>query len=225
MIERFGPDTALLLIDVQVGVNDLRHWGGPAGRRNNPAAEDRQRALLATFRDAGLQVAFTVHDSREPDSPLRLSVPTGSQIQGLEPAGVDVVVVKHTNSGFVGTGLEVDLRRARINRLVVAGFFTNMCVDTTVRMAGNLGFDTYAVGDACATTNRVGPDGVDHDPKVVHDLSLASLHGEFCTMLSTDDAERLVSADLEHLDRVQGNEPASPPPAHRAGPGSTLEPR
>lgn len=218
MIKRFGPDTALLLIDVQVGVNDLRHWGGPAGRRNNPAAEDRQRALLATFRATGLQVAFTVHDSREPDSPLRLSVPTGRQIEGLEPADEDVVAVKHTNSGFVGTALEVDLRRARINRLVIAGFFTNMCVDTTVRMAGNLGFDTYAIGDACATTNRVGPDGADHDPEVVHDLSLASQNGEFCTVLSTDDVRRLASADLTHLDRVQGNEPASPPPAHRASP-------
>lgn len=219
MIERFGPETALLLIDVQVGVNDLRHWGGPAGRRNNPAAEDRQRALLATFRDAALPVAFTVHDSREPDSPLRLSLPTGRQIRGLEPAGGDVVVIKHTNSGFVGTGLEVDLRRSRISRLVIAGFFTNMCVDTTVRMAGNLGFDTYTVGDACATTNRIGLDGVDHDPEVVHDLSLASQNGEFCTVLSTRDVQRLTSADVAQLDRVQGNEPASPAPADRTNTG------
>lgn len=215
MIEQFGSDTALLLIDVQVGVNELRHWGGPTGRRNNPEAEDRQRALLAGFRAVGRQVAFTVHDSREPDSPLRLSLPTGRQIQGLEPAAGDVVVVKHTNSGFVGSSLEVDLRRARISRLVIAGFFTNMCVDTTVRMAGNLGFDTFAVADACATTNRVGPDGVDHDPGVVHDLSLTSQNGEFCTVLSTDDALRVLSGDVADLDRVQGNESTSPTPAHR----------
>ena len=39
MINRFGADTALLLIDVQRGVDVLDHWGGPTGRRNNPDAE------------------------------------------------------------------------------------------------------------------------------------------------------------------------------------------
>ena len=39
MISQFGSNTALLLIDVQVGVDVLEHWGGPTGRRNNPAAE------------------------------------------------------------------------------------------------------------------------------------------------------------------------------------------
>jgi hypothetical protein len=36
MIRRFGDDTALLVIDAQDGVNDLTHWGGATGRRNNP---------------------------------------------------------------------------------------------------------------------------------------------------------------------------------------------
>jgi len=89
---------------------------------------------------------------------------------------------------------------------VIAGFFTNMCVETTARTAGNLGFDTYVVGDACATTNRVGPDGVDHDPEVVHQLSLASLHGEFCTVVRAADALALLAADAEDLSRAQGNE-------------------
>jgi hypothetical protein len=39
MIKQFGNDTAYLLIDVQKGVNELSHWGGPTGRRNNPEAE------------------------------------------------------------------------------------------------------------------------------------------------------------------------------------------
>ena len=65
----------------------------------------------------------------------------------------------------------------------------------TARTAGNLGFDTYVVGDACATTNRIGPDGVDHEPELIHQLSLASLHGEFCTVLRTADALALLTAD------------------------------
>ncbi len=206
MISKFDQHTCLLLIDVQVGVNVFEHWGGPTGRRNNPDAETHQKKLLAAFRDAGYQVAFTVHDSREAASPLKLSLDTGAQIPGLEPGAADIVVRKDVNSGFIGTSLEIQLRRSGIDRLVVAGFFTNFCVETTVRMAGNLGFDTYLAEDACATTNRVGPDGVDHDPDLVHRLSVASLHGEFCTAISTEDAIALCASDLPSLDRCQGNE-------------------
>ncbi len=206
MIKQFSSDTALLLIDVQTGVNELQHWGGPSGRRNNPGAEDNMRQLLAEFRSTGLPVAFTRHDSREAASPLKLSLPTGAQIDGLEPTSSDIVVIKDVNSGFVGTSLEIQLRRAGIQRLVVVGFFTNFCVETTVRMAGNLGFDVYLVEDACATTNRIGPDDIDHDPELVHQLAVASMHGEFCTAISTTDASSLCRQDRADLARRVGNE-------------------
>lgn len=206
MIKQFGSDTCLLLIDVQVGVNVFSHWGGENGRRNNPDAEDRMRELLGAFRATDLPVAFTRHDSREAASPLKLSLETGAQIEGLDVEAGDIVVVKDVNSGFIGTSLEVQLRRAGIQRLVVVGFFTNFCVETTVRMAGNLGFDTYLVDDACATTNRVGPDGVDHDPETVHRMAVATMHGEFCTAISAADALELCRSDRADLSRCQGNE-------------------
>ena len=206
MIEKFGADSGLLLIDVQVGVNDFAHWGGPTGRRNNPEAEDRQRELLGAFREAGLPVVFTRHDSREEASPLKFSLPGGAQIEGLEPRDGETVIEKDVNSGFIGNGLEVALRRQGLRRLVVGGFFTNFCVETTVRMAGNMGFDVYLAEDACATTNRVGPDGADHDPELVHALSVASMHGEFCTALSTGDLAGLTRADAPGLERRMGNE-------------------
>lgn len=206
MIRRFGGDSGLLVIDPQRGVDDLGHWGGPAGRRNNPDAEARLAELLAGWRAHGLPVVFTLHDSREDASPLQLALPTGRPKPGLEPRGGETVVTKDVNGGFFGTGLDLALRRAGVSRLVIAGFFTNMCVETTARTAGNLGFDTYVVGDACATTNRVGPDGVDHDPEVVHQLSLASLHGEFCTVVRSSDALGLLAGDAEDLSRAQGNE-------------------
>ncbi|MGK0399611.1 MAG: nicotinamidase-related amidase [Gammaproteobacteria bacterium] len=206
MITRFGSDSCLLLIDVQVGVNVLQHWGGRNGRRNNSDAEDKMRNLLKGFRDSNNQVAFTRHDSREATSPLKLSLETGHQIAGLEINQNDIVVTKDVNSGFIGTPLEVELRRAGINRLIVAGFFTNFCVETTVRMAGNLGFDTYLVEDACATTNRIDLDGVDHEPEIVHRMAVASMHGEFCTAISTVNALSLCSEDIPNLIRKQGNE-------------------
>jgi nicotinamidase-related amidase len=206
MIEKFAPSSALLLIDVQKGVDVLEHWGGPNGRRNNPEAETHLRALLDAWRGHGLPVFYTMHDSREERSPLKLALPTGKIKEGLEPRDNETVVKKDVNSGFIGTNLEVMLRRRRIQRLVVAGFFTNMCVETTVRMAGNLGFDTYLVEDACATSNRVGWDGVDRDPELVHALAVTSMDGEFCTAITTANALRLLNDSAENLFRRQGNE-------------------
>ena len=206
MINRFGADTALLVIDAQVGVDDLAHWGGPTGRRNNPDAEKHLQRLLEQWRASGGPVAFTLHDSWEAASPLKLSLPCGASKPGLEPRPGEIMVIKHVDGGFFGTDLEIQLRRRGVQRLVVAGFFTNFCVETTVRTAGNIGFDTYLCHDACSTSNRIGLDGVDHDPEVVHDLSIATLHGEFCTALSTEDTLDLLTRDRADLHRVQGNE-------------------
>jgi nicotinamidase-related amidase len=206
MIRQFGAETGLLFIDVQKGVDVLEHWGGPTGRRNNPQAEANLLQLLGAWRNHKLPVYYTMHDSREPRSPLKLNLPTGEIKRGLEPQEGETIVRKDVNSGFIGTNLELMLRRKNIHRVVVAGFFTNMCVETTVRMAGNLGFDTYLVADACATTNRVSYDGTDRDPNLVHDMAVTSMDGEFCTALSTPDILSLLDCDNERLLRRQGNE-------------------
>ncbi|MBL1422258.1 MAG: isochorismatase family protein [Alphaproteobacteria bacterium] len=207
MIKMFDENTALLLIDVQEGVDVLDYWGGSNGRRNNPDAEKNMLMLLSEWRERKRTVAFTTHDSKEVNSPLKLSLETGKQKSGFEIFANEIVVTKDVNSGFIGTSLEVQLRRARINRLVIVGFFTNFCVDTTVRMSGNLGFDTYLVHDCCATTNRIGLNGEDYEPQLVHDLTIGNLHGEFCTAITTEDALGLLTNNAEHIERVQGNEP------------------
>ena len=206
MIEKFDETTALLLVDVQKGVNEVKYYGGPSGKRNNHSAEENMRCLLTEWRRLGKRVAFTRHNSREINSPLKLDLETGNQIEGLEINGSDIVVEKDVNSGFIGTSLELELRRSGINRLVVMGFYTNYCIETTVRMAGNLGFDTYLVHDACAAVNTLGHDGEYYEPDLVHSMSIASLHGEFCTAISKEEAMRLCMENCGELERVQGNE-------------------
>ena len=206
MIEKFDETTALLLVDVQKGVNEVKYYGGPSGKRNNHSAEENMRCLLAEWRRLGKRVAFTRHNSREINSPLKLELETGNQIEGLEINGPDIVVEKDVNSGFIGTSLELELRRSGINRLVVMGFYTNYCIETTVRMAGNLGFDTYLVHDACAAVNTLGHDGEYYEPDLVHNMSIASLNGEFCTAISKEVAMRLCLENCVDLERVQGNE-------------------
>jgi nicotinamidase-related amidase len=113
-------------------------------------------------------VFYTAHDSRETHSPLKLTEPGGAFKAGLEPCDGEPVFKNDVNSGFIGTNLDISLRRAGVRRLVVVGFFTNMCIATTVRMAGNMGYDTYLVDNACACTNRVGPDGTDYGAGLIH---------------------------------------------------------
>jgi nicotinamidase-related amidase len=206
MIAQFGHETALLVIDAQRGVNHHDHWGGSCGHRNNPASEDRIAKLLAAWRGLGRPVYFTLHNSREAASPLKIALDSGKPIPGLEPLECEHVVVKDVNSGFVGTDLEIALRRAGISRLVVVGYFTNMCVETTVRMAGNMGFDVYLAHDACAAGNRAGPHGQDFDAETVHRMAVANLHGEFCTAITSAEAIGLLAASNADLYRVQGNE-------------------
>ena len=206
MIHKFGKDTALLVIDAQKGINDLRHWGGANGRRNNPDAEVKIQALLDGFRSSEAMVAFTVHDSRQKVSPLKLGTPGGEFLDGIAPRHGELVIRKDVNSGFVGTNLEIELRRRSISRLVTVGYFTNFCVESSVRMAANMGYDSYLVPDACATSNRIGFDGVDYEPDVVHKVAVASLNGEFATALSVDDTLALLHQDSQELSRRQANE-------------------
>ena len=206
MISKFDSSTALLLVDAQKGVNDVSYYGGENGKRNNPNAEKNIIKILNRWRTYERLVAFTKHNSRERNSPLKLSLETGEQLAGMEPKNNELVFEKDVNSGFVGTSLELNFRRFGIQRLVVMGFFTNVCVETTVRMAGNMGFDTYLIHDACAAINAIGYSGEYYEAELVHKMAIANLHGEFCTAITTDDALHLCSNNAPFLDRVQGNE-------------------
>jgi nicotinamidase-related amidase len=123
------------------------------GKRNNPEAESNIARLLAAWRKSGRLIRHVVHDSAEPCSLLRQGVP-GNAIQVLAaPDTGEPIYRKHVNSAFIGTNLERDLRQDGINTLVIVGLTTNHCVSTTARMAGNLGFKTYVVSDATATSH------------------------------------------------------------------------
>ena len=96
-----------------------------------------------------------------------------------------MVIQKHVNSAFIGTNLEPYLREQGYHTLVITGLTTPHCVSTTTRMAGNLGFQTFLVDDATAAFEIVAADGTVYSAEDVHKLSLATLHNEFVTVVST----------------------------------------
>jgi nicotinamidase-related amidase len=171
---------ALLVIDMQMGFEDA-NWGV----RNNPDADACVALLLKTWRESAAPVIHVHHHSTGAMGFFRPGT-RGSEpkLQAMPREG-EAVYYKHVNSAFIGTSLESDLRKREIRSLVVVGLTTNHCVSTTVRMAGNLGFETYVVADATATFGRAGADGRLRSADEVHNAALGDLDEEFAEVVDS----------------------------------------
>ncbi|MGX1317420.1 nicotinamidase-related amidase [Bradyrhizobium sp. USDA 377] len=173
---------ALIVVDVQRAFDE---WEAAGKRRNNPDAVARIAELLAAFRTNRAPIFHIRHEGTKPHSsflPSRsgYAVKDEAREQGGEP-----VIVKRVNSAFIGTDLETRLREAGITTLVICGATTNHCVETTTRMAGNLGFDARLVRDATWTFDRVGPDGDARSAEEIHAMTLSNLNEEFARIVTT----------------------------------------
>ena len=186
-----SQSTALVVIDVQRAFDQ---WEAAGKKRNNPQAVARIVDLLAAFRASGAPVFHIRHQGTRPNSSF---LPDGAgypvKDEAREIAG-EPVLVKRVNSAFIGTDLEQRLRAANIETLVICGATTNHCVETTTRMAGNLGFDAWLVRDATWTFDRTGPDGDQHSAEDIHAMTLANLNGEFARIVSASGAIAALTA-------------------------------
>jgi len=183
-LDRMITDNALIMIDWQKAFDEPGMWGGA---RNNPDAEANAISLLTLWREKNWPIVHVVHHSLNPDGLLDRFKPSGEIKDGLEPKEGEPLIIKRVNSGFIGTDLDGTLRRAGASGVTICGLTTNHCVSTTARMAGNIGYEVTVVGDATAAFDRTGPDGTTYPAQLIHDVSLANIHGEFCTVRSTND--------------------------------------
>lgn len=179
-MKHLPADAALIVIDVQQAFEDPS-WG----ERNNPQAEANIAALLSAWRRAGKPLFHVHHRSHRAGSLFNFDAPGFRVKPEAQPLPEELVIYKNVNSSFIGTDLEQRLRAAGIRTVVTCGITTDHCVSTTTRMSGNLGFDTYIVSDATATFERIGPNGHHYTAQQMHDTALASLHGEFATVVPT----------------------------------------
>ncbi len=178
--------SALVVVDLQRGFEDLHHWS-PTGRRNNPRCEANVAALVEEWRTCGRPIVFVRHDSTEPGSPLEPGQ-EGNEFRPELTGEPDLLVTKETNSAFYGEpDLHAWLQARSLTGFAVCGIQTNHCVETTARMGGNLGYDVAFVADACHTFDRLGPDGELVTADELTRATLASLHGEFARVVSTAD--------------------------------------
>ncbi|MBI2679633.1 MAG: cysteine hydrolase [Candidatus Solibacter usitatus] len=181
-MHRLPAGAALLIIDLQKAI-DHPSWG----RRNNPEGERNIARLLAHWRASGMPLYHIRHDSTEPDSTYRPGQPGHDFKDEARPLPGETIIAKKTPNAFIGTGLEEKLRAAGHLAVVIAGVITNNSVEATARMAGNLGFATYVVADATFTFGKKDWDGTQRTAEEVHAMSLANLHGEYCTVVTTAD--------------------------------------
>lgn len=174
---------ALLVIDVQKGFSLL----DVKGERNNPDCEENVETLIAAFRSAEQPVVFVKHNSKSPTSVLRPGQ-EGNDFKEMITGEPDLLVTKSVNSAFYGEpDLHAWLVGNQIDAVAICGIQTNMCCETTARMAGNLGLDTWFVLDATHTFAKTA-DGVKISAEQLSQTTAVNLSGEFATVLTTSEA-------------------------------------
>jgi nicotinamidase-related amidase len=172
--------TALIIIDMQKG---MRSPTLPP--RNNVEAEDNMARLLAAWRASGQPVVSVRHISR---SPASVFAPGQDGVEFQErflPPAHEHVVEKNVPDAFVNTGLERWLHARGIRQVVIAGVSTENSVEASARTAGNLGFSTVVVADACFTFDKRDFGGTLRSADEVHLMALANLDGEYAQVLKT----------------------------------------
>jgi len=175
---------ALIVIDVQRGLDDADFWGP----RDNPKCEANIYRLIEEWRAAELPIIFVRHDSQNPDSPLAPGQ-SGNEFKTAVTGAPDLLVTKNVNSAFYGTpNLESWLRGREINDVAICGITTNHCCETTARMAGNLGFDTWFILDATHAFDRKDANGNTVPAAELSRITATNLDGEFAKVISTDSA-------------------------------------
>jgi nicotinamidase-related amidase len=132
----------LLVVDMQIALLEglpKHDLDGVIARINRLAAKIRSRAG---------KVVFVQHIDDRGDAPACQILPAIAR----EPS--DIIVQKHLNDAFAGSDLKARLDDIAADRLLIAGWATDFCVDSTVRSAVSHGYDVVVVADAHTLNDR-----------------------------------------------------------------------
>ena len=173
-------DAVLLPIDMQCGF-DLSPWP----KRWNNLCDQNGLALLDAWRAKNRPLIHVRHDSVEEGSTLRPEHPGNAHRPGFVPLPGEALVTKSVNAAFIGTDLDLRLRRLGADTLVVFGISTDMCVSTTIRVGANMGFKMILVEDACDCFDLPDGKGSTISARAIHDAHVATLRVEFARVMTT----------------------------------------
>jgi nicotinamidase-related amidase len=170
-------ESALVMIDCQ---NTYRR--GVMQLEGVEEALSQARRLLERARALGVPVIHIAHDAG-PGSPYDLRAEIGQIADVVAPLGDEPVIVKNYPSSFEKTDLHERLARLGAKNLVLAGFMTHMCVNSTARAAFNHGYRATIVAGATATRALPSPSGGVVPASVVHEAALATLGDLFAVVI------------------------------------------
>jgi nicotinamidase-related amidase len=169
-------DSVLVMIDLQ-----NTYTRGVMALEGVEPAIDEAAALLDRARGAGIPIVHVQHDAGE-GTPYDVRDEIGAIVDRVAPREGEHRIVKNFPNSFVGTDLESYLRGKDATNLVLAGFMTHMCVNSTARGAFNAGFAPSVVAAATATRALPGPDGT-VSASALQGASLAALSDMFAVVV------------------------------------------
>jgi nicotinamidase-related amidase len=162
--------TAVVLIDYQ-----HEYRAGPLALPGEAAARTAARQLRNWADRAGVAVIHVLHRAPAGAPLFAEGSPGEAPLDELAPAAGETVIYKRLPSAFAGTGLAEALAEKGIDTLLIAGYMTHNCVDSTAREAFHRSFKVAVVADASATRDLPRADGVAIPVAVVHAAVLAGL--------------------------------------------------
>jgi nicotinamidase-related amidase len=174
-------DSTLVMIDCQNTYTE-----GVMALDGVSEALDEAGRLLERARAAGIGIVHIQHDAGE-GTPYDVRAEIGQIVDRVAPQGDEPVVVKEFPNSFVQTDLDERLRAASAHHLILAGFMTHMCVNSTARGAFNLGYAPTVVAAATATRALPGPAG-DVPAPALQAASLAAISDLFGIVVPTSAA-------------------------------------
>jgi nicotinamidase-related amidase len=145
-------------------------------------ALDEAAILLDRARSAGIPIIHVQH-SDGPGSLYDVDGDTGAIVARVAPRDGEPIVVKQYPNSFVDTDLNDKLTSVGAQNLVLAGFMTHMCVNSTARAAFNLGYAPTEVAAATATRALPGVDGEPVPAAVIQAASLAGIADLFAVVV------------------------------------------
>lgn len=175
-------DAALVMIDCQ---NTYRE--GVMQLSGVEAALLEARRLLDRARELGRPVIHIQHDAG-PGTPYDVNAAIGRIADIVAPQAGETVITKHYPNSFVQTPLDEELKKLGVKQLVLAGFMTHMCVNSTARGAFNLGYSPTVVAAATATRDLPLPDGSSVPAATVQATSIAMMRDLFAAIAPNADA-------------------------------------
>jgi nicotinamidase-related amidase len=185
-------NTALLIIDIQ---NDY-FPGGKYPLVNPLEAAQKAYMILQCFREHGGYHIHIQHISKKPDATFFIPGDRGTDIHdSVAHFEGEPIVYKHEPNSFLNTNLLELLRGWQIERVIITGMMTHMCVDATARAAADLGFKVIVVEDACATRDlKYGDTTVPAD--LAHKAFLAALKS-YGRVMKSEEIIALIAGERE----------------------------